>query len=185
MGSKSTVERCANMSRRKKLLAGLGAMGLILIGISCRNAATSDFDSERLQCQRNMRSALSTIREYVVEHNGSYPPSLDVAYAEIGFSDPKKVSTMLRCPGFRESEHVAGTVALRSGYVYVDWSKWFSPTNPVPNEYPVIYDGQLRNHRNMGVNVLLMDGTFFWDENASWIQNFSRKHPEYRLQIPK
>lgn len=173
------------MSSRSKLLARVGAMGLILIGISCRNAATSDLDSERLQCQRNMRSALSAIREYVDEHNGSYPPSLDVAYAEIGFTDPTKVSRMLRCPGFRESEHLVGTVALRSGYVYVDWSKWFGPTNPVPGEYPVIYDGQLRNHRKGGVNVLLMDGTLFWDENASWIEDFSRKHSEYRLPIPK
>jgi hypothetical protein len=174
------------MCNWKKFATVFGIAGLFLAVISCRHFSSARFERDRLQCQQNHKSAGSTFRSYVNDdHDGDYPHTIRDVYADIGFTNAATVSRMLKCPGFRPSGSASGDVDSRLGYFFVDWSKWFSRTNPVPDDYPLIYDYQLSNHNGRGINVLVVDGSVFWDEGAHWLQDFARKHPEFKLQIPE
>ena len=59
-----------------------------------------------------------------------------------------------------------------------------------------MYDRRLSNHGGKGINVLLVDvvnayegirgPTFwFWDEDAKWLREFARGHPDVKIPLPE
>jgi hypothetical protein len=186
MSSKAKwAQRPNDMCNFKNYVTVLCVTGLLLTAASCRHFSSAKFERDRLQCQRNQKSAGSTFRCYVDDHDGDYPRTIGEFYSDFGITNPESIYRMVRCPGFRASGSARGDVDSRLGYFFVDWSKWFSKTNPVPNDYPLIYDYQLSNHNGRGINVLVVDGSVFWDDGAHWLQDFARKHPDFKLQIPE
>lgn len=170
-----------DMHNLNRILIGVGVICLLLLAASCHSVLHSTFRSSRSQCQRNLRSLKTAVEEYPYDNDGQRPITLDEALSNIGFGDAEKSSRMLRCPGIK-NETVRGTdVASRTGYCYIDWSKWFGRTNVVPNTFPLLYDRALQNHEGKGVNVVLVDGTIFWDAEGCWLRDFAAKHPEYQL----
>lgn len=72
------------------------------------------------------------------------------------------------------------------GYTYVDWSaRQFARIEDVPEDYPLVYDNAYSNHLNRGIYVLKVDGSVIWDAGGAWLLEFSSKHPEYRISVPR
>jgi len=72
------------------------------------------------------------------------------------------------------------------GYTYVDWSsRQFARIADVPGEYPLVYDNAYSNHQDRGIYVLKVDGSVIWDAGGAWLLEFSSKHPEYRISVPR
>ena len=161
--------------------AGTGIC-LLFMSTACRMSPAT-FDSNRLQCQRNLRSIENAVKTFPYDHDGQRPRTLDDALSNLGFDDAEKAARILRCPGMVGAS-TNGDLASRTGYYYVDWSEWFGPTNTAPASYPLIYDRYLRNHAGRGVNIVSVDGTISWDEGARALHDFVAKHPEYKLPLP-
>jgi prepilin-type processing-associated H-X9-DG protein len=158
-------------------------MCFLSMSTACRLSQTS-FDRNRSQCQRNMRSIEVAVKEFPYDHSGDRPRTLDDALSNIGFADAERSAEILRCPGIT-SVTASGDLESRTGYHYVDWSRWFGRTNVVPAFYPLIYDLSIHNHDGRGINIVFVDGSIIWDEGAKTLRDFSFKHPEYKLPLPQ
>jgi hypothetical protein len=85
----------------------------------------------------------------------------------------------LICPG---AGRRGGAMPNQEDYVYINWEPFFG-TNNVPNNYPLLYDRRLSNHKGLGINVVTPSACF-WDYGARWVKGFAVNHPEYNLEIP-
>ena len=178
LGGKPSV-----MSTRRTFIAQAGYFGLLLLSTGCQVSRTALYGN-RSQCQRNLRSIEVAVKSYLDDNGGQRPKTLDDALSNIGFGDADKTARILRCPGAKGLS--TGTdIGSRTGYFYVDWSKWFGPTNLLPASYPLIYDRSLQNHEGRGVNVVSVDGRISWDEGAQALRGFVAKHLEYQLPLPE
>lgn len=162
-----------------------GTTALLLLASGCRSGTGGDFQSDRAQCQKNIRALENAVKEYTFDNEGRFPASLEDALANIGFDDAKKSAHMLRCPGSYSNSTTATDLASKMGYVYVDWSKSFDRTNAAPESYPLIYDRFMQNHDGRGVNVISVGGEMRWDEGAAWLRGFISQHRGYHLLLPQ
>jgi hypothetical protein len=139
---------------------------------------------------RDLLSVLSfNVRWYRTE-NGEHRPS-DIfcvanafysnAFSPSEFTNSPAARVHLFCPGVgRESSRLKNV--NECDYTYVNWEPFFG-TNSVPNDYPLIYDRRLSNHRGLGINVVTCGGSCFWDYRARWLRAFAAKHPEYHVPV--
>ena len=146
-------------------------LSLVVASCSSRPERVSNAEIDRLNCQKQIRSAAYCVFQYRGDHDEQMPKTLEEAVRwEAG---NEMTQRLIQCP-------VKGGIAK---YIYIDWSRWFTNA-PVPKDYPLVYESKVKQHAN-GINVALMDGSAFWDENARWIADFAKKHPEYGLEIPQ
>jgi len=134
-------------------------------------------------CRNNLAALESTIVDYRHDHNGSYPLDLiaSASWVSPSVSRPTNlVEALLNCPGVHPNRDLSGG---KSDYTYVNWEKLMG-TNPVPDQYPLIYDSHLANHLGFGINVVPVRGKCFWDFRSHWLKQFAAKHPEYHLSVP-
>lgn len=158
------------LQKRNKLAAIL-ALVAVVTGCSSQPKDTSQVETDRLNCQKQIRSAAYCVFQYRSDHDERFPKTLGEA---VGGEAGKEVAERLtQCP--------AKGVAAK--YFYVDWSRWFTNA-AVPKDYPLVYESNKSQHGD-GINVALMDGSAFWDVNARWITDFAKKYPEYELEIPR
>jgi prepilin-type processing-associated H-X9-DG protein len=154
-----------------KLEIGATIVCLVLSIGGCRPRNSPQSEATKLSCQGQIRSAAYCVFEYRSTHNGQFPRTLEDAVApEAGAG---MIDRLTSCPA-------KGAVAR---YVYLNWS--LLTTNlDVPKAYPLLYESRMDRHGN-GLNIALMDGSAFWDEDARWITAFVTNHPEYSLRVPK
>lgn len=155
---------------RNKLRAVL-ALTVVVAGCSSQPRDAGQVEADRVNCQRQIRSVAYCVFQYLSDHDGQFPKTLeDAVGCEVGEDIAQR---FIQCPA-------KGSVAK---YIYVDWSRWF--TNAcVPKDYPLVYESKRNQHGN-GINVVLMDGSVFWDEGVRWLSEFIKKHPEYGLEMPQ
>lgn len=130
-------------------------------------------DYARKLCHYQIRSMGSVINLYRDLHNGSYPSNLE-SIVVCKLLEQRE----LHCPGVQHNTTEMGDRAPdNSDYIYVDLSQQAQDiTNGVPAKYPLVYDARLSNHKGAGINILLVDGFVFWDENARWLTHFALTH---------
>ncbi len=154
---------------------------LLISGCQNRNPENNQSKEDRVRCQNNIRSLSIAVKRYQDDH-GNWPKSLEEALRDMGHGE--EVFESLRCPGYKSKEANIKPVTPSEIYAYIDWSRWFATSN-TPGEYPLVYDRQLNNHEGLGINVGLINGTRFWDSNAKWLEEFSKKHSEYGVLMPR
>lgn len=155
---------------RNKLRAVL-VLAVAVAGCSSQPRDAGQTEADRLNCQKQIRSAAYCVFQYRSDHDEQFPKTLEDAVAgEVG---KEMAQRLIQCPA-------KGSAAK---YIYVDWSRWFTNA-AVPKDYPLVYESKRNQHGN-GINVALMDGSAFWDEDARWLSDFAKKHPEYGLEIPQ
>jgi len=154
-----------------KLTVAVFVLAVVVYGCSDRPRGVSQSEADRLRCQRQIRCAAYCVLQYLAEHDGQFPRTLEEAVS--GEAGEQMAQRLTQCP-------VKGAAAK---YIYVDWSRWFT-NGAVPKDYPLIYESK-RNLHGDGINVALRDGSVFWDEGARWITDFGKTHPDYRLEIPQ
>lgn len=133
---------------------------------------------ERTECQHVMRSLQSAVMLYGNDFHGQFPPNLRV----VGITQqlPQEV---LGCPKVG-AKHADPQAALDS-YCYLDWSTQPRSADWGSGKYPLIYDSHLANHGGAGINLVLVDGTVWWDADARWLREFARQHPDAHIAIPQ
>jgi hypothetical protein len=161
-----------------------GFLSLALLGCSRGAPASKDDANARAKCQRNLKSMVIAVKTYLSDNDDQFPPSLGAALSNIAFVDINKFAKVLSCPGAAGTPTAAETSAAL-GYRFIDWSQSFGKTNTIPLGFPIMFDRTLSNHGGNGVNIVLLDGTLLWDENARWLREFAKKHPEYKLPLPE
>jgi hypothetical protein len=140
-------------------------------GCSSQSKEAGTSASDKLKCQKQLSSAAYCVFQYRSDHDERFPKILEEAVSgEAGIEVARR---FIQCP----------VNSPTAKYTYIDWSRWFTNLD-VPKYYPLVYESNRRQHGD-GINVALMDGSAFWDEGARWISDFAKKHPEYRLEIPK
>ena len=163
-------------SRRYNYALVVGIVLLIASGCQRSNSYSIGTEKDKAGCQGQIRSISYCVLMYRTQNDGRFPSSLlDAISAESGKSFGIK---LLQCPGKGKS-HDAQTPS----FCYVNWSQWIT-NGKVPDNFPIVYDGDQRQHGN-GINVVLIDGTVFWDPKAKWLSSFVRDHPQYPLHLPK
>ena len=156
---------------RNKLTVAVLILAVVVHGCSSRPKEVSQSEADKLRCQRYIRCAAYCVFQYRSDHDEQFPRTLEEAV--ISEAGEQMVQHLTQCP-------VKGATAK---YIYVDWSRWFT-NGAVPKDYPLVYESK-RNLHGDGINVVLMDGSVFWDEGARWITDFGKIHPDYRLEIPQ
>ena len=154
----------------KILAAGL-ALVVAINSCSIRSKRTNQSETDRQRCRNQIRSAAYCVIEYWHDNNEQFPNTLEEAVERLAGKEMAELLT--QCPA-------KGTTAK---YIYVNWSRWFT-SGVVPKDYPLVYESNKSRHGD-GINVVLMDESVFWDENARWITDFVKKHPEYELELPR
>jgi hypothetical protein len=146
-------------------------LSLAVASCSLRPEKIHDSETDRLNCQKQIRSAAYCVFQYRADHDEQLPKTLeDAVSAEAG---KEMAHRLIQCPA----------KVATAKYFYVDWSRWF--TNAVvPKDYPLVYESNKSQHGD-GINVARMDGSVFWDESGRWIIEFAKQHPEYGLEIPR
>ena len=129
-----------------------------------------------IRCAQSLRCLWSACILYI--KNGKmppFPPSLQEVVKKIN------EHSFLICPS---AKYLGVHINDESDYIYVDWSLVNVEQNADMAKYPLIYDRKLANHQGKGINIVMVDGSTMWDENADWLRNFSFQHLAYRLQLP-
>ena len=128
----------------------------------------------RRKCHNQLRSIGCVVQLYRETNDGSYPPNLEDI--ENGL-----LKSVLHCPGARKNKTDTGD---NSDYIYVDWLKQSQDiTKSLPAKYPLVYDARISNHKEKGINILLVDGSVIWDEKARWLTHFALDHKG--IALPK
>lgn len=129
-----------------------------------------------IRCAQTLRCCWSACKLY--NQSGeipSFPPSLQEAVNKI--NEP----SLLVCPN---AEYLGVHINGESDYIYVNWSLANVEQNADMAKFPLIYDSKLANHDGKGINIIMIDESTMWDENADWLRSFSFQHPAYNLQLP-
>jgi hypothetical protein len=146
---------------------------------------------ESVACRSRLRVLHFDVRTYREKHDEHYPPNIfcvanafhSNVWSPIEFTNNILGWDLLSCPGVGRKLLAAPTNVDECDYAYVNWEPFFG-TNTVPNDYPLIYDRRLSNHKGLGINVLTTTSCF-WDYRARWLKAFAASHPEYHLPIPE
>ncbi len=164
---------------RKGWFVGVTLFFCVLVTVGCQNPA---FNRDRARCQHNLISLSEQFRDYRDRSDGHYPKLFSEVFSETnsGISDIHVMIDMFKCPSVKQAATTGGDAITAMGYYYVDWSKWYG-TNDAPEDYPILYDRRLQNHHGQGINIVLLNGTVFWDAKAEWFLDFVKKHPDYGL----
>lgn len=164
------------MKRRHKIvIAMVSASSAVLFGFLLLNG---EFYADRIKCKQRLQSIGAYIQTYRSDNFGM-PPS-DLQSVDNGL-----LSVLLHCPATGSSLNGQGILSnSQPAFIFINWSNWFGPTNPVPGDYPILYDASLTNHHGVGVNILFVDGKHRWDKNAKWLLEFSRAHTNYDIKLP-
>ena len=132
--------------------------------------------ARRISCVANMGAISIAISTYQMDYDDEFPTFLMDMY-------PAYVSALgiFSCPGSTDPE---------SDYIYIHWPSG----DKTPDDYPLMYDRLLANHGN-GVLVYRMGTRAYgmWvprinallDENAEWLHEFARNHPEIDIPLPE
>lgn len=123
-------------------------------------------------CHRMLRSLWHSISAYRQDYH-----SLPRNWQDIWTSH--RISRSLVCPMVASNTLNAN----REDYLHPDFSTY--PATASIDKYPLVYDRRLANHRGRGVNVVLVDGTVFWDDDAKWLRKFASAHPECKIPLPE
>ena len=137
-------------------------------------------DYSRKMCFYQIRSMGSVINLYRDLHDGSYPPNLEDLVA-CRLLEKRE----LHCPGVHNDKTETGDKSSdNSDYIYVNWLKQSQDmTKSLPAKYPLVYDARVSNHKEKGINILLVDGSVIWDEKARWLTHFALDHRS--ITLPK
>ena len=158
------------MHLREMFLFCLAAIVAPLASAQTTNAP--EIGADKLLCQRQVQIGAYSVAMYRADHYGRFPNTLEETVAiEGGGTNFAEMAT--HCP-------------IQTGgakYVYVNWSQWFG-NKDVPTNYPVVYESEIGKH-GKGINVALIDQAVFWYENGKWLTDFTKKHPEYGLKLPR
>ena len=150
-----------------------------------------------LQCRKKLTSIfVATLKMYRNDHDQNYPDSLAIL-AEwfmnpIYDSEKKELSQdeelqhkasliFGKCPCSKTHMGPFSSIDRWGDYVYVAWT---NNGRDAHADYPLAYERSVSHHFRRGVNVILVDGTVFWDSNASFIRQFVEQHPSLGLCIP-
>ena len=120
----------------------------------------------RQNCKQQLRSLWAVIALYRQEHENQWPANLKSL-------DQELVARLLRCPGVK----TRSPLDFQNDYIYIDWSKQAHSADMSFEKYPLMYDRTMDNHSGSGINVLMVDGTVEWDNNAEWLKKFAAEHP--------
>lgn len=120
--------------------------------------------SPRLKCADNMREILLAILMYANEHNGQFPPSLDVLLVTEDINAETFVcpsSSLTWAPGATAADQAASMRADPAHYLsYIYLGRGLSNDPGVPLQI-VLYE-PLSDHGGDGINVGYSDGSVTW-----------------------
>jgi hypothetical protein len=112
------------------------------------------------------------VQSYSVNNRGQLPKTIAQAAAAEGVP-----LSNLTCPGHERRDALAV-----DDFYLIDWddilpsSKAATPisvfNDPKLAKYPLLYEKSVETHCRNGVNVLLVDGTVFWDSGCEWLKSF-------------
>ena len=161
---------------RSEIITGVASLLILQFsGIGCSDRRGSSDTEAREACQARIQALLDTIRFFEGE-TGNLPSSVEEAMRYVGL-ESMLTEGQLSCPAAVEVFGVED-----AAYFYVDWRRRIN--REIPNNYPLVYELYSGLHGN-GINVGLVNGQVFWDEQCSWITEFIIKHEEYELPPPK
>lgn len=126
-------------------------------------------------CAQVQRAWWTLIEQYREAHHGLYPSNLGVLSSQF----PAQVTAPLKCPGASKSSDPV------KGFVYLDWSTEPKGADWTSGQYPLLYDKQLSNHDGQGLNILMVNGSVFWDPNAKWLSTFASQHRSAKISLPR
>lgn len=157
--------------RRFRLLSALSLVGAAMVLISCSREWR-----DAVQCRKHLRGiALSLDLDRQMNSN-AWPRSL----IEVDRGLLRKV---LVCPGTGNRPGPDLESEAWSDYVYLDWSRLTTNTGPSIAKYPLAFDRRLSNHAGRGINVVLVDGSVFWDDGGRWLAKFSQDHSAFKVPL--
>jgi hypothetical protein len=137
-------------------------------------------------CKRRLQTLHFLVADFSVTHDNRLPRSIDdLPRGTVG-------RWILVCPATVENIHQEPENG-RYDYSLMDWSSELHAASADPNvllfscpqfaRYPLICDAHLSNHGGRGINVILVDGTVFWDEDGAWLRDFAKLHPNKTIPV--
>ena len=115
------------------------------------------------------------MERYTNEFGGGDPISL-AALDTVYVSEAQFI-----CPGSGNGPGSFSNVMTWMDYVYVNWPN----DKDIPDDFPVMYDKRLANHRGTGLNVLFASGEIIFDTNAVRLRQFAKEHPQFNILLPE
>ncbi len=122
-------------------------------------------------CKRRLQMLEVMVLDFEQTHDGKLPSDLD----EVRRGPGRR--WVLVCPATEDNMYSEPEPG-RCDYSLIDWSPELRAVTSDPNvllfqcpqfaKYPLIYDARLSNHGGRGINVILVDGTVFWDQGGAW-----------------
>jgi hypothetical protein len=128
-------------------------------------------------CRNRMLSVTKAFKLFQMDHAEMLPSNvIDM----VQYLDDARI---LQCPGCRKSSRVKSLHEMRDwgDYIYIPWQEG----DNAREDYPLMYDRSLYNHRAKGINVVLINGCAYWDEGANQLRIFAAEHPELRVPMPE
>ena len=120
--------------------------------------------STRLECNVHMREILLAALMYANEHNGQFPPSLDVLLATEDITPDIFVcpsSNLTSAPGATAADQAASMRADPAHYLsYIYLGRGL--TNDASTPLQIILYEPLTDHGGAGINVAYSDGSVTW-----------------------
>ena len=154
--------------KKHALLAAISTVAAALGG-----GCSADW-RDSVQCRKHLKGIALTLDLERQMNSNAWPQSLiDV--------DHGLLRKILVCPATGNTPGRDQDAQKWSDYIYVDWSKTVSNRSSAGPKYPLAFDRRLSNHRGRGINVVLIDGSVFWDQGGNWLSNFAKAHPEFNV----
>jgi len=147
---------------------------MIIIMIALFSFWEPTFLLNQRNCRQQLRSLWCIIMFYQDDNGKRWPPDI---YCLTNYTEAR----LLFCPGVGTNFNFN----KRTDYFYIDWSKLPHKNDPDFAKYPLMYDRNISNHNNRGINILMVDGTVKWDSNAKWLKKFASEHQDLCLPLPE
>jgi hypothetical protein len=144
----------------------------------------------RYDCLSTLRSTGWALGQFCRDHSGKLPENFCLISNDI--SNPR----LFVCPWDGKRPGSWTNITEWMDYFYVYWPG----VEGVYSNYPLMYDRRLANHGGKGINILLVEqaahpavphepetfhGQSFWDEDAKWLRQFAKEHPDLRIPMPE
>jgi hypothetical protein len=168
--------------RRVRLIlsAAILAVGVVCL-IFLRHRISAHDASNRAKCQNYLRAVASMIMLYRGENHGSSPPNLEVLAETQGIS-----LEALTCPGATSNRWGAMPTTFPTDYLYIQWPTEREWPMVTATKRPLMYDSRLDHHGTRGIYIVLDgDRAVIWDQNAEWLNQFARQHPQLTIPMPQ
>jgi prepilin-type processing-associated H-X9-DG protein len=157
--------------RRRILWTAAGAVLVLLVAGAAAalflRSTTRCPDADR-RCSKNLSALFQCVDLYAQERKGALPPSIDAALDNLATSR----SVFYHCSPGEQFD-----------YAYIDWSARYTRDDLYRANLPVLFERRLDHHATRGVNVLLADGSVFWDADAAWLRRFAIEHPDIKVEL--